>query len=73
MKTYNEILRDKSDTQLIAIAHGLAAQLDLVGNEQTRRIALLARENHAAQDIQENEGGLSPAASSLRAPTWEKC
>ena len=57
-------LREKTDLELIAMARELAVQIDRILQEQARRSALATRQSRAAEDAQENEGGLSPAKPS---------
>lgn len=52
-------LHEKTDAELIAMVKEIAVQLDLIGQEQTRRIAMQRRQDNAAKDSQENEGGPS--------------
>ena len=50
-------LLEKTDAELIAMMRELALQIDRIGQEQTRRIALAARQDEAAREAEENEGG----------------
>jgi hypothetical protein len=59
MKITPEMLRNLTDDELITLMRGLVVQIDLIGQEQARRIALASRERHTAQDAEENEGGIS--------------
>jgi hypothetical protein len=57
-------LRDKTDLELIAMARELAVRIDRIMQEQVRRSALATRQSRAAEDAEENEGGLSPTKPS---------
>jgi hypothetical protein len=52
-------LLTKTDVELVAMVQALAVQLDLIGKEQSRRIASNRCLDNTAQDAEENEGGIS--------------
>jgi hypothetical protein len=51
--------REKTDLELIAMVRELALQIERIGDEQRRRTGLTNRENRAARNAEENEGGIS--------------
>jgi hypothetical protein len=64
MRCYNaatsiapDSLLEKTDAELTAMIHELALQIDRIGQEQTRRIALAARQDEASREAEESEGG----------------
>ena len=61
MRIHSAMLRDKTDAELIAIASDLTFQLDLVGDEQTRRIIEALQHKNSVQRLvgQDAESRLS--------------
>jgi hypothetical protein len=60
MNTIPDSLLGKTDAELIAMIRELALQIDRIGREQTRRIALAVRQDEAAREAEVNEGGSCP-------------
>lgn len=65
MRNRLDNLRENTDAELIAMLRDIADQLDIIGQEQTRRIAANRRQTIEARNAEENEGGLSPPEPSL--------
>jgi len=61
MEESSDTLREKTDLELVAMIFDLSTQLDQIGQEQNRRIALAGREDRLAADAEVSEGG--PALS----------
>jgi hypothetical protein len=60
MNTIPDSLLGNTDAELIALIRELALQIDRIGREQARRIALAAREDESAREAEVNEGGSCP-------------